>query len=652
MSKAKLLKYSISPSGKKIATFEIYLPKVLLAEYNTHSLIARNFSSSRAIPVGRNNEIESFYPSYFGKNQSGMVAKDEEIEDVASASELWEMAISSSKYYSKKLSDLGLHKQWANRLNDWHTMAKGVTTATEWNNFLWLRNSDDAQPEIRELAEQIEYLLKTEQPFKLSPGEWHLPYIDVERFTLSGELCYFDPMTGDSLDLETAKMISMARCAAVSYRTENIGIEKAQDIYAKLFSGSKVHCFDSQTEVLTSGGFKFFRDVTPDDLLASVDNTDGKFIGFEKPAELIASDYTGKMYKYSQKEYDACITPNHKIYGAILSKNEDRGNYDSKALSLFEACGVDYERMPKSPKTNGEREHVVPLTTNGAKNLGTNEDFILGQLHGFFIGDGSTKNSGNKIKFHFRKERKLGYISNVLSGLGIDFSIREAPVAYENSNHTTEYHVTVNDTALGKEFHNIFYDCDGNKVMAPDTFSRSQEYMRGVFDGLKNSDGSVKRDTIVYSTSSKKLAEQFEILCAVGGFGSCYWHSKEKESSATNYRLMVRTRKYAKVSPQRTDKPTSSFDIIDYSGKIYCASVSGKVLIVKRNGKTYLSGNSSPAMHQATPMLEWKTFDQNVLYMQATEGVTHIDKKGRCWSGNLQGWVQQRQLLPNHYTEG
>lgn len=241
MSEAKLLKYSISPSGKKIATFEIYLPKVLLAEYNTHSLIARNFSSSRAIPVGRNNEIESFYPSYWGKNQSGMVAKDEEIDDIASANEAWDIAISSSKYYSKKLSDLGLHKQWANRLNDWHTMAKGVTTATEWNNFLWLRNSEDAQPEIKELAEQIEYLLKTAQPFKLNPGEWHLPYINTERFYFSGELCYFDPLTGDSLDLETAKMISMARCAAVSYRTENIGIEKAQDIYTKLFSGSNVH---------------------------------------------------------------------------------------------------------------------------------------------------------------------------------------------------------------------------------------------------------------------------------------------------------------------------------------------------------------------------------------------------------------------------
>lgn len=645
MSEAKLLKYSISPSGKKIATFEIYLPKVLLAEYNTHSLIARNFSSSRAIPVGRNNEIESFYPNYWGKNQSGMVAKDEEIDDIASADEAWCIAIESSKYYSKKLSDLGLHKQWANRLNDWHTMAKGVTTATEWNNFLWLRNSEDAQPEIRELAEQIEYLLKTEQPFKLNPGEWHLPYINAGRFYSSGELCYFDPLTGDNLDLETAKMISMARCAAVSYRTENIGIEKAQDIYKKLFSGSKVHCFDPATEVLTSDGFKLFSAVTKDDFLASVDHKDGKFIGFEKPMSLVRAEYKGKMYKFSKKEYDACITPNHKIYGKLVSREEARSSFSFTEASLFEADSVIYDRMPKTPKTSGERAHIVPLTTNGTKKVGTQMDFVLGQLHGFFVGDGSTKNTGNKIKFHFRKERKLLYITKVLDELGLEYS------TVKKTNFTKglpfDYHIVIHNKNLGKQFSKVFYNADGDKVLGKDVFVQSQEYLNGLFDGLKNSDGSIKRDTIVYSTSSRELATQFEMLCAIGGFGSCYVDTKQKATGNINYRLMVRTRKYTVVNNSNKESK-----IVDYEGMVYCASVSGSVLIVRRNGKVYLSGNSSPAMHQATPMLEWKTFDQNVLYMQATEGVTHIDKKGRCWSGNLQGWVQQRQLLPNHCVEG
>jgi len=50
-STAFILADSISPAGHRLTTFEIQLPKVLLAEYNTHRALSRNFSSSRAIPT-------------------------------------------------------------------------------------------------------------------------------------------------------------------------------------------------------------------------------------------------------------------------------------------------------------------------------------------------------------------------------------------------------------------------------------------------------------------------------------------------------------------------------------------------------------------------------------------------------------------------
>jgi Thymidylate synthase complementing protein len=53
--------------------------------------------------------------------------------------------------------------------------------------------------------------------------------------------------------------------------------------------------------------------------------------------------------------------------------------------------------------------------------------------------------------------------------------------------------------------------------------------------------------------------------------------------------------------------------------------------------------HASPVEHQATPMeseadtSKWDTFD----------GVTHQDRNGELWSGNLRGWVQFRKLIPN-----
>ena len=50
-------------------------------------------------------------------------------------------------------SEAGYHKQTVNRLAEPFMMVKGVITATEWDNFFYLRRHKDAQPELQELAD-------------------------------------------------------------------------------------------------------------------------------------------------------------------------------------------------------------------------------------------------------------------------------------------------------------------------------------------------------------------------------------------------------------------------------------------------------------------------------------------------------------------
>jgi thymidylate synthase ThyX len=239
---AKILADSISPQGNRFTTFEIQLPKVLISELNTHGMLSRNLSSSRAIPVATNTEIESFEPLYWGKNQAGMVAKEEEIDDKEEANKIWNSLILNCKESSKKLADLGLHKQWANRPNDWHTMAKGVLSGTDWKNFLALRYHLAAQPEMFELAKLINHQLDYNEPFLTRPGEWHLPYIGRERLH-TGDIVYcVSDETGEyDLDLETAKKFSVASCAQVSYRKSDMTLEKAERIIKNLFTDNPKH---------------------------------------------------------------------------------------------------------------------------------------------------------------------------------------------------------------------------------------------------------------------------------------------------------------------------------------------------------------------------------------------------------------------------
>lgn len=56
--------------------------------------------------------------------------------------------------------------------------------------------------------------------------------------------------------------------------------------------------------------------------------------------------------------------------------------------------------------------------------------------------------------------------------------------------------------------------------------------------------------------------------------------------------------------------------------------------------------HASPVEHQATPM---DTTDE---YWEDNVGISHCDRNGQLWSGNLRGWVQLRKTLPNEAVWG
>lgn len=217
---AKIIKDSVSEDGIRLSTIEVCLPKVLLAEFNTHRKLSKNFSSARALPTKKVVQLGEFRPLFYGKNQAGMSAKNEDIDDVAAAEKIWNETIEFCKAQSIRLNELELHKQWANRLCDWFVMANGIVSSTEWQNFFNLRIHEDAQPEMRFLAEKVKEALDNSTPDLIGYGEWHLPYITP------------DERTKHSIDL--LKKMSAARCCRVSYLKHD-GIAPSMDDDLELF---------------------------------------------------------------------------------------------------------------------------------------------------------------------------------------------------------------------------------------------------------------------------------------------------------------------------------------------------------------------------------------------------------------------------------
>lgn len=242
--KATIIADSISPQGVRLTTFEIEYPRFILAELNTHRMLSKNSASSRAIPSKSLHEHILQYPArpvFWGKNQPGMKAKEALEPDLAKRAELlWDAAIHASILYSSEMTNLGLHKQIANRPVELGMTMKTVISGTEWNNLWHLRDHEDAQPEFAALAGAMRTEYANSTPVLLNPGEWHLPYIDVYRITPGGTLRYFS-QAGEELSLEDARIISASCCAQVSYRKNDDNIDKARKIYKQLIESTPAH---------------------------------------------------------------------------------------------------------------------------------------------------------------------------------------------------------------------------------------------------------------------------------------------------------------------------------------------------------------------------------------------------------------------------
>lgn len=294
--KAEIIAYSKSAQGQSIVTWCLEYPRFIHGEFMTHRLFSRNAASSRAIPVKSmiaQVMAKPAAPVHWGKNQPGMQAQ-EELEDyeMAHVMYLWEEAAYEAAMSAGAMDAMGAHKQIVNRLLEPFQTMKTVMTATCMDNFFWLRNHEDAQPEIKVLARLMWEALNSEDPVTLQPGDWHVPYFG-EGYWLKG--C--------GVSLEDALAVSSSCCAQVSYRRLDDTLEKAQMIFQRLVESEPVHAspFEHQATPMKWG--KLCKDTMQQGWEDGVTHMDrgfnfwsGNFIGWVQHRQLIPNNVC-KEYK-------------------------------------------------------------------------------------------------------------------------------------------------------------------------------------------------------------------------------------------------------------------------------------------------------------------------------------------------------------------
>ncbi len=150
---ATIVADSINSQGDRLTSLLITFPRILLSEVNTHRMLSKNTSSSRAIPFNKMVEAvqnDPFIPIAWQKDHKGMqgteyfnthasITKDYN-QDIHYG--FWMDARDEAIRMATCLHDEGLTKQLCNRLLEpfmWTTML--ITGSKEgWDNFYSLRN--------------------------------------------------------------------------------------------------------------------------------------------------------------------------------------------------------------------------------------------------------------------------------------------------------------------------------------------------------------------------------------------------------------------------------------------------------------------------------------------------------------------------------
>lgn len=242
MTRAKIILDSISPDGHRLTTFEVKYHRYMLPEMNTHRKFSRNTASSRAISYAKMRQSiidDPAFPSSWRLEKKGMQGGELlSAEDQELAGERWLVARDQAIKVADELHGLGVHKSTVNRILEPFQYVTSIISATDFSGFFDQRCNPQAQDDIRIAAEAMRAAYDASTPRVAAYGVWHCPYITPEDIAQADEMKIYGPERQ-----ELFKQISVARCARVSYLTQDGKREWDKDLilYNRLITAVPGH---------------------------------------------------------------------------------------------------------------------------------------------------------------------------------------------------------------------------------------------------------------------------------------------------------------------------------------------------------------------------------------------------------------------------
>lgn len=357
--------------------------------------------------------------------------------------------------------------------------------------------------------------------------------------------------------------------------------DELQGKYPKtfVFTGWHPNCYDEETEVLTKRGWQYFKYITKEDKIFSL-NPETKETEWVEILLYFKRLYNGEMVHFYNRNLDCLVTPEHEVV------------YLNKSNQEIKRCKAIDFTMGKGAFFRGCKNNNNPIKTININGLTINFNLFC-EFMGYWLSDGSTirksqiciaQQNDNRIniincieqigfKVSFNKD-KINFYSNELCSY-----LKQFKTAYYKY---IPYEIKQSSKEQIKIFLNAFISCDGY-IKKPKSFI-----------GNRGNIFIPKNDERMYFTTSPQMASDLGELILKIGKRPSYRINKSKnkivEFKNGNYKLnydLIVVSECQSLTATQFNK-----ELIDYHGYVYDVTLSkNAIMYIRRNGKCFWGSN-------------------------------------------------------------
>ena len=338
-----------------------------------------------------------------------------------------------------------------------------------------------------------------------------------------------------------------------------------------------IHCFSQDTEILTLNGWKTF-DALEGEKVAQYEE-DGT-ITFVTPLDKVWEKYEGVLLEDEKAGF--MVTPNHRVpYYSFSEGLNDMRIVEAKDLKV----------------SNDKRYAKAGYTANEPSEFSSAylRLLVAVQADGHFAKDCSA------IVFSFVKQRKIERLCNILEEVGANFTkttnVRKGREEVSIRLPSSEFTCKIRQDIPEKKFSNSLL-----KLSLPEIKLFLTEIK--FWDGTEKPNGDVVLDTTC--VQSGELVATLTALGKVKTKMNTYI-KKTKYGSCQILRIYL-----SNVSSRF--QGVNALKVVKYEGFVGCVAVPSGCVLVRRNGKIVVSGNTLTAKKMGISRDHAKSVNYAVLY--------------------------------------